>query len=336
MPSNNRCVLIIGGTRFQGPLLINAMIDDGYKVAIFHSGKHAIQNPAIAHDIIGDRNRPGDLHQLLNLDSAYLDCVIDTCAYHPDQVHNLLTAIGGKIGSYNLISTISVYKRSQEFCTELSPTKEIDFLNIKTVTPENYGALKAECEKLAHRELGDKVTVFRPSILIGESDHTQRLLFWWKLLASVKSTLQLEGGEELISLLDVRDYVRFVASTVMQGRTGIFNVCNEPVQLNQILHMIGAYLNCEEPVKTISRSALKAEGILPSEICYYPTGEVDICNDNKARILGHTNRNLNESISDICNTFKHQHDIELNMPNFAVYSRLAELAREVNPNPSHS
>ena len=78
--------LIVGGTRFQGRYLVEALIKSGHKVTVFHKGGHSLDIRPGLTDLIGDRNNPNDLGKLNGL---AFDACIDTCAYFPEQIENL-------------------------------------------------------------------------------------------------------------------------------------------------------------------------------------------------------------------------------------------------------
>ena len=109
-------ILVLGGTRFQGPYLVRELLDAGHGVTIFHKGNHAIEPCSGLTDLIGDRNVAEDLAPLAG---HHFDTCIDTCAYFPSQialVNDILT-----IQHYCLVSTVHVYADQDDLLNEDSP-----------------------------------------------------------------------------------------------------------------------------------------------------------------------------------------------------------------------
>ncbi len=48
-------VLIIGGTNFMGPLVVQSLHSQGHAVAVFHRGKTTTTLPEGVQEILGDR-----------------------------------------------------------------------------------------------------------------------------------------------------------------------------------------------------------------------------------------------------------------------------------------
>ncbi|HQL24310.1 MAG TPA: NAD-dependent epimerase/dehydratase family protein, partial [candidate division Zixibacteria bacterium] len=53
-------ILIIGGTRFMGPVVAAQLLADGHRVTVFHRGETEQDVPAGVHHIHGDRGRLAD------------------------------------------------------------------------------------------------------------------------------------------------------------------------------------------------------------------------------------------------------------------------------------
>ena len=76
-----KTLLILGGTRFLGPAVVDAARRSGWKISLFNRGK---SNPGLFPDLEhlqGDRN--GDLK---SLEGRSWDAVVDTSGYFPRQV----------------------------------------------------------------------------------------------------------------------------------------------------------------------------------------------------------------------------------------------------------
>ncbi len=46
------------------------------------------------------------------------------------------------------------------------------------ITNDNYGGLKAACEKIVEQTFGDNQAVIRPSYIVGPGDSSDRFTYW--------------------------------------------------------------------------------------------------------------------------------------------------------------
>lgn len=97
-------LLILGGTRFLGRHVAEQALARGHQLTLLHRGQ---SGPALfpqAEHRLADRD--GDLSALAR---GEWDAVIDTSAYFPRQVRTLAACLAGRVGHYQLVSSISVY-----------------------------------------------------------------------------------------------------------------------------------------------------------------------------------------------------------------------------------
>ena len=96
-------LLILGGTRFLGRHSAEQALERGHELTLMHRGRSAGHLFPQAQHLIADRN--GDLALLRQ---GEWDAVIDTSAYLPRQVLRVGEALVGRVGHYQLVSSISV------------------------------------------------------------------------------------------------------------------------------------------------------------------------------------------------------------------------------------
>ncbi len=99
-------VLVLGGTRFEGRLIVEAALERGAVVTTFNRGRTG-SDAAGAQAIRGDRENAADLAQLVK--GREWDAVIDTSGYVPAVVGNAARALSGRTAAYAFLSTVSVY-----------------------------------------------------------------------------------------------------------------------------------------------------------------------------------------------------------------------------------
>ena len=98
-------LLVIGGTRFLGRHLVAQALAAGHRVTLLHRGRSGPRLFTGAEHLIADRD--GDLAVLDG--RRCWDTAIDTSAYVPRQVRGLAEKLRGRVGQYQIVSTISVY-----------------------------------------------------------------------------------------------------------------------------------------------------------------------------------------------------------------------------------
>ena len=194
-----KTLLILGGTRFLGPEVIEAAKKSGWKITLFNRGKsNPGWFPELEH-LQGDRN--GDLK---SLEGRTWDAVVDTSGYFPKQV----TASAGllsKSKQYVFISSISVFAdMSKPGIDESSPVGELKDPNADKITEGNYGPLKAACERAAEAAMPGRVTNVRPGLIVGPNDVSDRFTYWPARVAKGGEVLA-PNTEDPVQFIDVRD-----------------------------------------------------------------------------------------------------------------------------------
>ena len=292
-------ILIIGGTRFQGRYLVNELLDAGHTVTVFHSGGHAIDSRSELVDLIGDRNVPADLAQLAG---CQFDACIDTCAYFPAQISLLSDALNTR--HYCLISSVYVYADRDALLREDTPLFRIPGGLEPGLTPDNYGALKALCEEEVVARFGNGSLILRPSVIIGVGDHTERLLFWMRLVALHGKRLDITDHDPDVQLVDVRDLARFTARCVETTRQGAVNVCGKPVSLTGLLDSIAAITGRQCERKAVRMADLSRLGL--GRLPYCESGHLARHDTSLSKVWGFSGRGLRGSLADIHANFLRQ------------------------------
>jgi 2'-hydroxyisoflavone reductase len=213
-------VLIIGGSRFLGRCLAEAVLSRGHELVLFNRGQ---TNPGLfpqASHVRGDRHA-GGLHRLAG---TTFDAVFDTSAYHPADV--LATAVlAPGIEHYALVSTVSVYRDPVPACAdETAPRFTLSgAIPRQFSTPEEYGALKALCEDAASQIYGERALLVRPGLIIGPHDYTDRLTSWMRRIGSRKEVVAGDAAQPL-QLVDVRDVADWMMRAAEARVAGVYNV----------------------------------------------------------------------------------------------------------------
>lgn len=218
--TQNPRLLILGGTRFLGPHMVDEARRRGWRVTLFNRGK---SNPDLFDDVEqlqGDRAKS----DLSALEGRSFDAVIDTSAYYPRVVREVLEVIDTRIDHYVFISTISVYADfGQVGLDEDSELATVDDPSTEEVTGETYGGLKVLCERAASEYHSGPLTIIRPGIVAGPRDHTDRFTYW-PVRTERGGQMAVPGSrQDPVQYIDVRDLARWTLDTLDRTIVGTFN-----------------------------------------------------------------------------------------------------------------
>src|SRR5207253_5837265 len=167
-------ILVIGGSRFLGPHLVDALRLRGHSVTLFNRGRVAPIPPAGVELVAGDRER--DLSMIAD---QPFDAVIDTCGFVPRIVRLALDALANNVSHYTFVSTMSVYADPLRGTRgESEPLAQLEVAGTEQVTNETYGPLKALCEAEVVRAMDGRALVVRPGLIVGPLDPTDRFTYW--------------------------------------------------------------------------------------------------------------------------------------------------------------
>jgi 2'-hydroxyisoflavone reductase len=229
-------ILVIGGTQFVGRHIVEASLASGDEVTIFHRGR---TNPGLfpeAEHRHGDRNT-----DLSALATGEWDATVDTSAYVPRQVTQLGAALGGRGGRYVHISSVSAYAPpSGPGMTEDGPLAVLEDPTTETVTDQTYGGLKALCERASQEAFGGgggsgggessgeapagaRVSIVRPTYVVGPHDHSGRFTWWVQRAARGGRVLAPGPKDNPFQVIDVRDLAPFVMMLAHGEAGGTFH-----------------------------------------------------------------------------------------------------------------
>lgn len=226
-------ILVLGGTAFLGPSVIHEARARGHEVTLFNRGRTNADMFPDLERLVGDRDG-----QLDALRGRKWDACLDNSGYIPRMVADSAGLLAPNVGQYVFISSISVYKDfSQRGLNEKSPVATITDEQLaaaktqKDVTGENYGALKALCEKAAMDACPGRACVIRPGLIVGPMDRTDRFTYWPVRVARGGEVLAPGTPDTPTQVIDVRDLAEFVVRCLEEKTTGTFNATSAPGEL---------------------------------------------------------------------------------------------------------
>lgn len=216
-------ILFIGGTRFVGRAMVEQALADDHQISCLHRG--VTDDPLFTEveHLRADRDQDLSL-----LERREFDATIDVCAYVPRQVQQLHEALGDRGGHHVLVSSMSVFDETDEAgLTEDADLVKLADKSSEDVTGETYGGLKVECEKAATKAYpADRLSIVRPTYVIGPHDHTGRFTWWVRRIAHGGDVLAPGPRDAPMQVIDVRDLARFTLGLATNGTSGAFNVAS--------------------------------------------------------------------------------------------------------------
>ena len=217
-PPANKTILILGGTGFLGPHVVDAARARGHTLTLFNRGKtHAGLFPDI-EQLRGDRD--GHLEALVG---RKWDAVVDTSGYVPRIVRASAELLAPNIGHYVFISTISVYESEAVVGADETAAVQAIADPASEDVKKDYGALKALCERAAEAALPGRVANIRPGLIVGPGDPTGRFTHWPTRMADGGDVLAPGDGTTPVQYIDGRDLAAWIVRAIEQRAVGVYN-----------------------------------------------------------------------------------------------------------------
>jgi len=219
-------LLLLGGPRFLGRAVTDAALARGHELTLFNRGQTSPELYPEVEKLRGDRDGPLD-----ELAAREWDAVIDTSGYVPRIVRRSAELLHGAVGRYCFISSVSVYADLSGAVDESSPVGVLADETVEEMGAEheNYGPLKALCERVVQDVYGERALIIRPGLIVGPHDPTGRFTYWPHRLARAGEVLAPAPPARLVQFIDVRDLAAWIVEALEQGLSGVFNATNEGV-----------------------------------------------------------------------------------------------------------
>lgn len=204
-------ILIIGGSRFVGPLAVELLLKQRHEISVFNRGRISQTYHDGVHFIKGDRNRGFQLRERF-------DAVIDMCAYNGKQTSQAIQEL--KFDFFVHFSTAAVYKKSEVF-----PLIE-DSLIGEWALWGGYNRGKVECEKVLF-ESEIRYSSIRPVYILGPKNYADRERFLYSKLKHGEQIILPGNGQALIQFVFAKEVARAIAYIAENQIEGAFNAAGD-------------------------------------------------------------------------------------------------------------
>lgn len=227
--------LIIGGSRFVGPYLIDLLQKDNQQVTVFNRGNHPLNISGI-DVILGDRRQ--DLHKLVD----HYDITYDMIAFSGQDTQNLIDEV--KTDFIVHMSTVSVYSKPTTYpINESSPLGEW--------FAGDYGKSKIECEEILVRS-GKPYTVLRPTYILGPNNYSPRESFIYEHSLQNKPLSIPGNGQALNQFVFADEVAKSMFTLGKQRAVGAYNCAgDQAISLTSLAQQM-AYIATGTELKRIN------------------------------------------------------------------------------------
>jgi nucleoside-diphosphate-sugar epimerase len=263
-------ILVIGGTRYFGKLLVQRLLQAGHRVTIATRGLASDPFGARIERIRVDRRNESAMCAAFASVPGY-DVVYDQMCYNPIDAAISARVFGGKVKRYIMASTIDVYR--PQLGSQDAPFAESDVnvlaQPIDTRYPwhdpelacESYVMGKLQAEAYFYRDGSlPVVTVRIGHVLAGAEDFTGRLAHYVDL-ARQHAPLRYSNAAAASSFMSLQTISDFLLWTGAQDFTGPINAaCDGALSAFDLYHRVGIALDL--PVKALPMSHAAPAGEL--------------------------------------------------------------------------
>jgi 2'-hydroxyisoflavone reductase len=228
-----RRILVLGGTSFLGPALVEASVAAGHTVTLFNRG---ITNPELfphLEKLRGFRSSDAGDQDLSSLAPRRFDVIVDVWPNDPAIVALAAKFLKDRAPHYLYVSSVAAYD-GKEFTKagieENAPLEPWDGQGQK------YNRGKAESERRLHAILGERLTIVRPGPIKGDRDTTPDLFAWLTRAQNGGRHIGPGDGSDPVELVDVKDVARFLVLAIDRSLYGTFNLTGRTMTFREFLN----------------------------------------------------------------------------------------------------
>lgn len=242
-------ILVLGGTGLIGPPMVAYAVARGHGLTLFNRGKTNTELFPELERVIGDRNDNISALAAAVAKGRRWDVVIDNTASIPRWVEESAGLLKNSADTYLYTSSISAYADSAApGADETAPLGVIsaeETAKVKTnrdITGENYGPLKALCERAAQEAFPERSIVVRPGLIVGPGDYSDRFTYWPVRIHRGGEVMAPGNPTDPVQFIDCRDLGEWYVRLVEDGATGVYNGVGpaSPMSIAEMLYGIRA------------------------------------------------------------------------------------------------
>lgn len=281
-------LLVIGGTRYFGIHMVNALLRQGHDVTIATRGNTDVTFEGEVTRILLERTDPESMKHAL--EGQRFDVVIDNIAYCSNDIRHVLDVLD--CDKYICISSTAVYEPKHWNTVE----EEFDALHKKLVWcsrddyPYSEAKRQAECAIRQNYGRLNAITVRFPFV-IGSDDYTKRLLFYIDHVIN-GVPMYIDNIDCQMSFIRSDEAGKFIAFLADKEYSGPLNGSSEgTISIREILEYV--------ELKTGKKPILSGDG----EAAPYNKEPEYSINTDKAKGLGFRFTDLKDWIYELIDSY---------------------------------
>lgn len=209
-------ILILGGTRLFGKVLVRNLIERGHNVTIATRGLTQDSYGDLVTRIIIDRENKKSIEKAL--EGKYFDIIYDNLCYSPNSARDLCDVIEDKTDRYIIISSSAVYKFNKNIKEE-----EFNPYIYKVIygyrNDFSYAEGKRLSEAVVFQNYNIKTVAVRFPVVLSKDDYTKRLYSYVENNILNKSTNinNIDSNLSFISDKEAGDFLAWLSNVDYVG-----------------------------------------------------------------------------------------------------------------------
>ncbi len=251
-------LLILGGTGFVGPAVVEDALARGWEVTVLNRGHSAA--PEGVRVLRGDRTAEGGPEVLRD---GEWDLAVDTWSAAPTAVRDTARMLADRVGRYGYISSCSVYPFPP-------PAGNDETGPVVEASPDDgatdYARDKRGGELAAQGAFGaERVLSVRAGLILGPQENIGRLPWWLNRIARGGPVLAPGPPELDLQYIDVRDLARWTLDALEAGRHGPYNTVSRPghTTMGELLAECVAATESDAELRWADPEVIEKAGIEP-------------------------------------------------------------------------
>ena len=228
-------ILVLGGTRFFGIHMVNALLENGHDVTIATRGNATDPFGEKVKRILLERTDPDSMKEVLA--EKHFDVVIDKLAYCSNDIKTALDVLD--TDRYIHMSSTAVYNPKKVNTTE----EDFDGLERPVIWCDRpdfpYDEIKRQAEYALWQKYSDmNFLAVRYPVVLGEDDYTNRLKFYVDHVVNQKP-MNIDNLDYQMSYIRSGEAGRFMAYLADKDMKGAVNGASQgTITLREILEYV--------------------------------------------------------------------------------------------------
>ncbi|MEG0295154.1 MAG: NAD-dependent epimerase/dehydratase family protein [Clostridium sp.] len=285
-------ILVLGGTRFFGKVLVTKLIDRGHNVTISTRGLTKDDYGNMVNRIVIDRENKDSIESALKGKS--FDVIYDNICYSPNAADILCDIIKDKTEKYIVVSSSAVYDFNRNIKEEdFDPKQHI--IRYGERDDFSYDEGKRQTEAVIYQNYSIPTISVRFPVVISEDDYTKRLYSYVEAVIKEES-LNIDNLDSEQSFISAKDAGEFLACLCDKEYEGPINAaCEGSITLREIINYIEISSNKHAQLNSSGKSGAY-NGILDCSL-----------DTSKAKNIGFKFNYVNEYVLDLIDKYLKQY-----------------------------